>query len=155
MSQGCLKVVLKLCKGCPTVVSKLSKNCPRMVSKLFQVVLEGCPCSSQMGQNFVICPCSFQVVQSGSFFPNWSPSNAQINPDRYKMWPQEVLSEGSRQIRPRQVGPWQIGPLANLVANWAPHFLLPWQIGPLVRQIGSRQIGPLTNSAHLDKVPDF
>ena len=78
------------------------------------------------------------------------------------MWPQEVLSEGSRQIRPRQVGPWQIGPLADLVANWAPHFLVPWQIGPLVwqigplvRQIGPRQIGPLTNSAHLDKVPDF
>ena len=55
----------------------------------------------------------------------------------------------------------QIGPLADLVANWAPHFLGPcfplfgklgpgklgpwrmlvWQIGPL--QIGPRQIGPL------------
>ena len=60
-------------------------------------------------------------------------------------------------------GSMHIGPLADLVANWAQHFLGPslplfgklgpsklgpwkmlvWQIGPL--QIGPRQIGPLYN----------
>ena len=75
---------------------------------------------------------------------------------------------GSRQIGPRQIGPRQIGPLADLAANWAPHFLgpnLPFfgksgpgRLGPLAadwapanwapadwapcRQIGPRQIGP-------------
>ena len=33
--------------------------------------------------------------------------------------------KGSRQIGPRQIGPRQIGPLADLAANWAPHFLGP------------------------------
>jgi len=75
---------------------------------------------------------------------------------------------GSRQIGPLQIGPRQIGPLADLAANWAPHFLgpnLPFfgklgpgKLGPLAanwapanwapadwapwRQIGPRQIGP-------------
>ena len=78
------------------------------------------------------------------------------------------MANGSRQIGPRQIGPRQIGPLANLAANWAPHFLgpnLPFfgksgpgRLGPLAadwapanwapadwapcRQIGPRQIGP-------------
>ena len=42
---------------------------------------------------------------------------------------------GSRQIGPRQIGPRQIGPLADLLENWAPHFL-----GPNILICG--QLGP-------------
>ena len=46
----------------------------------------------------------------------------------------------------------QIGPLADLVANWAPHFLVLWQIGP--GQIRPQQIGPLVRQIGLKKVLD-
>ena len=45
---------------------------------------------------------------------------------------------------------WQIGPLADLVANWAPHFLVLWQIGP--GHIRPRQIKPLVRQIGLKKV---
>ena len=54
---------------------------------------------------------------------------------------------GPRQIGPRQIGPRQIGPLADLAANWAPHFFY----GPICHFLANRapadwapwrQIGP-------------
>ena len=60
----------------------------------------------------------------------------------------KVLGKLALANWPWQIGSQQIGPLADLVANWAPHFLVPWQIRPwqigtLARQIGPLQIGPL------------
>ena len=48
---------------------------------------------------------------------------------------------GSRQIGPRQIGPRQIGPLADLAANWAPHFLGPNL--PFFGKSGPGRLGPL------------
>ena len=58
------------------------------------------------------------------------------------------IIRGPRPARPlipwnpncsRQIGPWQIGFLADLAANWAPHFFVHQQIGKML----VRQIGPL------------
>ena len=34
------------------------------------------------------------------------------------------------QVLQENIGSRQIGPLADLVANWVPHFLVLWQIDP-------------------------
>ena len=43
----------------------------------------------------------------------------------------DVTDSHGGNMGSRQIGPRQIGPLADLAANWAPHFLVRWQIGPL------------------------
>ena len=55
--------------------------------------------------------------------------------------PKKGLPDGSRQIGPRQIGPRQIGPLADLAANWAPHFLGPNL--PFFGKSGPGRLGPL------------
>ena len=49
------------------------------------------------------------------------------------------------------VGSRQIGPLADLAANWAPHFLVPWQIGPL-ENVGAQNWAP-ANQVPADWAP--
>ena len=59
---------------------------------------------------------------------------------------------GSRQIGPRQIGPRQIGPLADLAANWAPHFLGPNL--PFFGKSGPGRLGPLAaNWAPANRAP--
>ena len=47
---------------------------------------------------------------------------------------------GSRQIGPRQIGPRPIEPLADLAANWAPHFMGPNL--PFFGKLGPGKLGP-------------
>ena len=75
-----------------------------------------------------------------------------------EIWPTDChlkgkIIFGTRPLDDRLDGSWKIEPLADLVANWAPHFLgpnLPFFLAnwapenwPPWWQIGPRQIGPL------------